>query len=72
MSIKRIKIEMFIYFLFGVLAFVFGLVLVIHHERKIGELLISSAVVSKLRGLYHLYLYNKMIQSQTQANSLRS
>jgi hypothetical protein len=71
MSLKRIKIEMFIYFLFGIVAFVFGLGLLINHERKIGELLMSSAVVSKLRGLYHLYLYNK-IQSQTQANDLRS
>lgn len=71
MSLKRIKIEMFIYFLFAIVAFVFGLALLINHERKIGELLMSSAVVSKLRGLYHLYLYNK-IQSQTQANDLRS
>ncbi len=71
MSLKRIKIKMFINFLFAIVAFVFGLVLVIHHERKIGEFLMLSAVVSKLKGLYLLYLYNK-IQSQTQANGLRS
>jgi hypothetical protein len=71
MSIKRIKIEMFICFLFGIVAFVSGLVLVINHERKIGDFLMLSAVFSNLRGLFYLYLYTKT-QSQTQANNPRS
>jgi hypothetical protein len=71
MSIKRIKIQMFICFLFGIVAFVTGLVLVINHERIIGDFLMLSAVVSKLKGLFYLYLYKKN-QSQTQANGLKS
>jgi hypothetical protein len=71
MSIKRIKIQMFICFLFGIVAFVTGLVLVINHERIIGDFLMLSAVVSKLRGLFYLYLYKKS-QSQTQVNGLKS
>jgi len=53
------KSRIYINLIFGVVAFVIGLVYFINHEQKIGKFIILVAVCAEVRALVTCYFYQK-------------
>ena len=53
------KFKILLNLIFGVVAFVIGLVYYINHEYKIGNFIILVAVCAEIRALLTLYFSNK-------------
>ena len=54
---KVMKSKIYINLIFGVVAFVIGLVYFINHEQRIGKFIILVAVCAEIRALVTWYLY---------------
>jgi len=53
------KFKIYLNLIFGVVAFVVGLVCFINHEQKIGKFIILVAIFTEIKALVTWYLYKK-------------